>query len=219
MDYGYLRLVLPELLDGLKITVQASIFGMIIAVVLGMLLASVQVLRVPVASQFATSWIFLIRNTPLLAQLFFLFYVLPRYGILLDALTLGTIGLGVHFACYTAEAFRGGFLSVSKGQWEATQVLHLSTFVTLRSVILPQAIRPVLPALGNNLLSMFKDSSVLAAITVLELVGVSRKLASTSFQYTTLFTFMGLTYLALAYPASLGLRAIERRLAAKEGRE
>ncbi|GGM69556.1 ectoine/hydroxyectoine ABC transporter permease subunit EhuD [Dactylosporangium sucinum] len=218
MDRDYLRSVLPELLDGLRITAIATGVGMVLAVVVGLLLACVQVLRVPVLRQVVAGWILFIRNTPLLVQLFFLFYVLPRYGVLIDALTLGIVALGLHFSCYTAEAFRGGFLSVPKGQWEAARTLNLSTVTTLRTVILPQAIPPVLAALGNNLISMFKDSAVLSAITVLELLGVTRKLASTSFQYTTLFTVMGAMYLALALPASFAIRAIERRISRKGAR-
>ncbi|WP_238009883.1 ectoine/hydroxyectoine ABC transporter permease subunit EhuD [Dactylosporangium sp. AC04546] len=218
MDWDYLRSVFPELLDGLRITAIATGVGMVLAVVVGLLLACVQVLRVPVLRHVAAGWILFIRNTPLLVQLFFLFYVLPRYGVLIDALTLGIVGLGLHFSCYTAEAFRGGFLSVPKGQWEAARTLNLSTVTTLRTVILPQAIPPVLAALGNNLISMFKDSAVLSAITVLELLGVTRKLASTSFQYTTLLTVMGVMYLTLALPASFAIRAIERRISRKEAR-
>ncbi|MFG2045576.1 ectoine/hydroxyectoine ABC transporter permease subunit EhuD [Dactylosporangium sp. NPDC048998] len=218
MDGDYLRSVFPELLDGLRITAMATGLGMVLAVVVGLLLACVQVLRVPVLRHVVAGWILFIRNTPLLVQLFFLFYVLPRYGVLIDALTLGIVALGLHFSCYTAEAFRGGFLSVPKGQWEAARTLNLSTFTTLRTVILPQAIPPVLAALGNNLISMFKDSAVLSAITVLELLGVTRKLASTSFQYTTLFTVMGAMYLALALPASFAIRAIERRISRKGAR-
>ena len=212
-DWAYLRSASPELLHGLRITLEATLAGMAIALVFGLILACVQVMHIPVARQIAVAWIFLIRSTPLLVQLLFLFYVLPNYGVLLDALTLGIIGLGAHFSCYTAEAYRGGFLSVPKGQWEAARVLNLPRMTTLWSVILPQAVRPVVPVLGNSFISMFKDSSVLSAITILDLLGESQRMASTSFQYTTLFSAMGLIYLLLAYPASLGVRAIERRMA------
>lgn len=214
MNWDYLRKVHPELLDGLLVTLQATALGMVLATVLGLLMAIVQVLRIPVARQVVAVWILVIRNTPLLAQLFFLFYVLPRYGLLLDGVAVGTVGLGVHFSCYTSEAFRGGFLAVPRGQWEASHMLHLPRRTTLRRVVVPQAVRPIVPALGNSLISMFKDSSVLAAIAVMELLGTTRRLASTSFQYTTLFTAVGVIYLVVALPASLAVRALERRLAA-----
>ena len=212
VDWAYLLSVLPDLADGLRITLIATLAGMAIAGVVGLLMAIVQVIEVPVLASVTRMLLMIFRNTPLLAQLFFLFYVLPQFGILLDALTVGIIGLAVQYSCYTAESFRGGFTSVPPGQWEACRVLGLSQWTTLSSVIIPQALRPIVPALGNNLISMFKDSSVLSAITILELVGVARNLTSLSFQYTTLFTAVGLIYFAISYPSSLAVRALEIRL-------
>ncbi|RNL62518.1 ectoine/hydroxyectoine ABC transporter permease subunit EhuD [Nocardioides marmoriginsengisoli] len=212
MDLDYLQSVFPELLGGLRVTVVATLLGAAIALVLGLLIACVQVFRVPVVHQVVTVLVLAIRNTPLLAQLFFMYYVLPRYGIRFDAFTIGALALGLHFSCYAAQALKGGFLAVPKGQWEACQVLGLGNLTTLRSVVLPQALPPVIPTLTNLLISMFKDSAVLYAITIMELLGTTRNLASTSFQYTTLFTAMGLMYLVIALPASIGVRRYERRL-------
>jgi len=208
----YLWNVHSQLLGGLRITVQATLIGMGIAVLLGLLIAMIRLLRIPVLRQLSVGWIVLVRNTPLLAQLFFLFYVLPSYGVKLNAYWLGTIGLGCHYSCYTAEAFRGSFAAVARGQWEAATVLGLSWRTTFAKVVLPQALPAVVPTLGNYLISMFKDSSILSAITVLELLGTTQALASQSFMYTTLFTAMGLTYLCIAYPASIGVRRLEKRL-------
>ncbi|MBO9522381.1 MAG: ectoine/hydroxyectoine ABC transporter permease subunit EhuD [Nocardioidaceae bacterium] len=218
MNLDYLASVDGVLLDGLRLTVVATLLGAAIALVLGLLIACVQLARVPVLFQAITVLVIVIRNTPLLGQLFFMFYVLPRYGIRLDALTVGVLALGVHFSCYAAQALRGGFLAVPRGQWEACSVLGLSRTTTLWKVVLPQALPPVVPTLTNLLISMFKDSAVLSAITVLELLGTTRNLASTSFQYTTLFTAMGLMYLAIALPASLAVRRLEHRLSRRTAR-
>lgn len=211
MNGEFLIGAIPAMLEGLRITVLATLCGGGIAFVLGLFIASVQVLRIPLLSPVITGIVLVIRNTPLLAQLFFLFYVLPKFGISFPALLIGIIALGLHFSCYAAEALRGGFAAVPRGQWEAARVLGLPTVTTLWRVILPQAIPPVIPTLANQFISMFKDSAILSAITVLELLGTTRNLAAVSFQYTTLFTAMGLTYLAISLPASLAVRALERR--------
>lgn len=212
MDINYLREVSPELLQGLLVTLHATALGMAIAVVLGLFLAMARLLRIPVMGPALDFAVLFTRNTPLLVQLYFLFYVLPWYGIKLDAFTIGVLGLGIHSSCYTAEVYRAGFQSVQRGQWEAARAMNFSTFQTLFFIILPQALRPTLPALGNYLISMFKDSSYLATITVYELLGTTRQLASLSFQYTTLFTTLGLTYIVLSYSASLLVRGFQARL-------
>ena len=212
MDFGYLRESIPQLLQGLVVTVEATLAGMGIASALGLLIAVVRLLRLPGVARVMDFYILFVRSTPLLVQLFFLFYVLPWYGITLSAFSVGVWGLGLHFAAYTAEVYRAGFEQVSKGQWEAARALNLGTRETLALVIFPQALRPILPALGNYLISMFKDSSLLATITVYELLGVTRQLASESFQYTTLFTALGAMYFLLAYPSSLAIRYAETRL-------
>ncbi|HLJ60121.1 MAG TPA: ectoine/hydroxyectoine ABC transporter permease subunit EhuD [bacterium] len=212
MDIGYLWHSVPLLLRGLVVTLEATGLGMAIASILGLVIAVVRLLRVPVLARMMDVYILFVRSTPLLVQLFFLFYVLPWYGITLSAFAVGMWGLGMHFAAYTAEVYRAGFEQVPKGQWEAARALNLGPGHTLALVIFPQALRPIVPALGNYLISMFKDSSLLATITVYELLGVTRQLAAESFQYTTLFTAMGAIYFLLAYPSSLAVRYAERRL-------
>lgn len=211
MDFGYLAGVLPLLLAGLGVTLIATVLAALIALVAGLLIACIQVARVPVLTQLFAGLIIVIRNTPLLAQLFFAYYVLPKFGLLFDPLTVGVVVLGMHFTCYAAEAYRGGFAAVPAGQWEAARILGLRPFTTFTRVVLPQAIPPVLPSLSNILISMLKDTAVLSAITIPELVGVTKNLASISFQYTTLFTAMGVIFLIITLPASYLVRRLERR--------
>jgi polar amino acid transport system permease protein len=185
---------------------------MTLASVLGLIVAAVRLLRIPILGRVFGLYVLFFRNTPFLIQLYFLFYVLPEWGILLSATVVGILGLALQYSAYTAEMYRAGFESVPNVQWEAARALNFSRVQTLRLIILPQALRPILPALGNQLISMFKDSALLAAITILELFGTAQELASVSFQYTTLFTAVGLIYLALSYPASLGVNYLQSRL-------
>lgn len=211
MNFGYLLEVAPQLAHGLSITVEATAVGMTLASVLGLIVAAVRLLRIPILGRVFGLYVLFFRNTPFLIQLYFLFYVLPEWGILLSAKEVGILGLALQYSAYTAEMYRAGFESVPKVQWEAAHALNFTRVQTLRLIILPQALRPILPALGNQLISMFKDSALLAAITILELFGTAQELASVSFQYTTLFTAVGFIYLALSYPASLGVNYLQSR--------
>lgn len=208
----YLDGVSGVLLEGLRITVEATLLGMAVAAVIGLVVAVLRLLRLPVLRQVLDLYVMVVRNTPLLVQLYLLYYVLPLYGVTLRPFLVGVIGLGLHFSAYTAEVYRAGFESVPKGQWEASRALNFSLRDTIALVIFPQALRPIVPALGNYLISMFKDSAILATVTVTELLGTTEQLASSSFRYTLLFTVMGLIYFAISYPSSLAVRWLESRL-------
>ncbi|MFB6556640.1 amino acid ABC transporter permease, partial [Streptomyces sp. NPDC056405] len=127
-------------------------------------------------------------------------------------LATGVIGLGLHYSTYTAEVYRAGIDGVPAGQWEAAVALSLSRRRTWTAVILPQAIRRVVPALGNYVIAMLKDSPMLFAIGVLEMLGEARQFSSQTFQTIEPYTLVGVAFIAIAYPASLLLRALERRL-------
>ncbi|OEV31680.1 amino acid ABC transporter permease, partial [Streptomyces nanshensis] len=153
-----------------------------------------------------------IRNTPLLVQLFFLFYVLPEWGLTLSALTTGIVGLGLHYSTYTAEVYRAGIDGVPVGQWEACTALSMPRGRTWSAVILPQAIRRVVPALGNYVIAMLKDSPMIAVIGALEMLGQARQFTAITFLPTEPITVVGIAFIVIAYPASLLTRALERRL-------
>ncbi|MFI8995374.1 ectoine/hydroxyectoine ABC transporter permease subunit EhuD [Streptomyces sp. NPDC053542] len=203
---------MPMFLHGLLVTLEALALGSLIAFVLGLVWAMAQrsehaVVRWPVVG--ITEFI---RNTPLLVQLFFLYYVLPEWGITLSALTTGVIGLGLHYSTYTAEVYRAGIDGVPVGQWEAATALSLPRMRTWGAVILPQAIRRVVPALGNYVVAMLKDTPMIFVIGVLEMLGEARQFSSQTFQTIEPYTVVGLAFIVIAYPASLLLRALERRL-------
>ena len=199
---------------GLKITAEITLFGAIVAFALGLLLALLRRSKTQWVSTPARWFIQFVRSTPLLVQLFFLFYVLPTIPlhIKLSALTAGILGLGVHYACYTAEVYRAGIDGVPPGQFEAAIALNLPRVRTWTSVILPQAIRRSLPALGNVLVAIFKESPQLSIITVLDVIGSAQELGSERFRYLEPLTVAGLFFLVLAIPSSIMIRRLERRL-------
>jgi len=152
-----------------------------------------------------------VRTTPLLVQIFFLFYVLPRVGIVLSPAVTGVLALGVHYSTYTSEVYRAGIDAVKAGQWEASVALNLSRRDTWLRVILPQAIPPMFPTFGNYLIGIFKESVVLSAITVGELLRTARMAGEDSYRYFEVFTMVGLLFFAISYPSALLVRRLEAR--------
>ncbi|HEY2097353.1 MAG TPA: ectoine/hydroxyectoine ABC transporter permease subunit EhuD [Pseudonocardia sp.] len=213
-DWGYAFQVLPQLLRALLVTLEITVLGSVVALALGLVIAVVRRAKVPVLDQVLWAVVEFIRSTPLLVQVFFLYFALPRFGITLSALTVGVIGLGVHYATYTSEVYRAGIDAVPRGQWEAATALSLSPGRTWTGVILPQAIPRVLPALGNYVISMFKEVPLLLAISVIEVVNKAKELGSATFRFTEPYTIAGLLFLVLSYPASILIRRLERRRAA-----
>ena len=212
-DWSFAWGILPELLEGLAVTVQITLIGSAIAMVLGLVIAVVRHSKLPVISALVGGLVQFIRGTPLLVQAFFLFYVFPSYGLTLPALTTGIIAIGIHYSAYAAEAYRAGIESVPRGQWEAATALSLSPRRRWTGVVLPQAIRAVIPSLGNYVIAMFKDSAILAAITVVEVLNTAQAIGSDSFRYLEPLTLAALLYLLVSYPAAKLIRRLEHRLA------
>jgi polar amino acid transport system permease protein len=211
-DWNAVSDFMPQFGKGLLVTLQALVIGSLISFVLG--LVWTLLMRVPsrwvrwpigVITEF-------VRNTPLLVQLFFLFYVLPDWGLTASALTTGVIGIGLHYSTYTMQVYRAGIEAVPTGQWEAATALNLPVRRTWTAVILPQAIRRVAPALGNYVISMLKDTPMLMAITVLDMLGQARLFSQQTFRFTEPFTVIGVAFIVISYLASLLLRSLERRL-------
>jgi polar amino acid transport system permease protein len=203
---------MPTFWDGVVVTLQATAVGSLLAFALGLVWALL--LRTPTRFVRWPVGIFVefIRNTPLLVQLFFFFFVLPEWGLQTSALATGIIGLGLHYSTYTAEVYRAGIDGVPKGQWEAATALSLPRGRTWGAVILPQAIRRVVPALGNYVIAMLKDTPLLIGIGVLEMLQQARLFGAETFQYIEPYTVVGVAFILIAYPASLLMRALERRL-------
>lgn len=210
-DNAFAISIIPELLWGLLTTVQITVVGMAIAAALGLVVAVFRYLRIPVLSRVLGALVYFIRGTPLLVQAFFVFYVLPEYGIAMSALATGIIVIGVNYSAYTAEVYRSGIEGVPAGQWEASTALNLPRARTWTAIILPQAVRRVVPLLGNYLVQMFKDSAILSAITVYELMSVAKAIGQSDFRYIEPFTLAALLYLIVSVPCTLVLRRLEIR--------
>ena len=210
-DWDYARDILPDLLRGLVVTVQATLVGSVVAMILGLVLALLRRSGLAVVRVVTGAFVEFIRSTPLLVQLYFLFFVLPSLGITLSGFLAGVVGLGVHYATYTSEVYRAGIEGVPKGQWEAATALNLPASRVWRSVVLPQAIPRVLPALGNYVIAMFKETPLLSAITVLEMLAAAKGLGNQTFRYLEPLTMVGLLFLLVSLPASLTVRRLERR--------
>ncbi|QNP63461.1 ectoine/hydroxyectoine ABC transporter permease subunit EhuD [Streptomyces genisteinicus] len=211
-DWSAVADFMPRFWDGVLVTLQVLVLGSLISFSLGLVWALA--FRAP--SRFVR-WpvnVFteFVRTTPLLVQLFFLYFVLPEWGVQFSALTTGTIAIGLHYSTYTAQVYRAGIDAVPRGQWEAAKALSLPAHRTWSAVILPQAIRRITPALGNYVIAMLKDTPLLAAIGVLELLQQSRLESASTFQYTEPLTVIGIAFILIAYPASLLVRSLERRL-------
>jgi polar amino acid transport system permease protein len=211
-DFHYAWSIVPELLRASMYTIGITLVGFAIALVLGLVFAILRRSPVRAVSRMTGLFVEFIRSTPLLIQVYVLFYVAPLYGLTMSALTAGTIGIAVHYACYVSEVYRAGLNGVARGQWEAASALSLSPWRTYSGVILPQAIRPVIPALGNYLVAMFKDTPVLSAITVVELMQQAKNIGSETFRYLEPITMTGLFFLLISVTFASGVRHLERRL-------
>ncbi|OAD13239.1 ectoine/hydroxyectoine ABC transporter permease subunit EhuD [Achromobacter insolitus] len=211
-DWSFALEILPTLGSALLITIQATLLGMLVAITLGLVLALLRRSRLRMVSLPTAFVIEFVRSTPLLVQMYFLFYVLPLTGVRMSPLATGIIALGLHYATYCAEVYRAGIESVPRGQWEAATALNMSRWRTAVGVVLPQAIPPVVPALGNYLVAMFKDTPLLSAITVVELLQQSKMIGSATFRYTEPLALVGVLFLALSLVAAWGVRGLEARL-------
>ncbi len=212
-DQEFALSIIPQLLDGLKVTIQITLLGFAIAILLGLVVAVVRRLKVPVLSRVFGGYVQFVRGTPLLVQAYAAFFVLPTYGVRFSAFATGVIVMGVNYSAYCAEVYRAGIQDVPPGQWEASTALSLPASTTWGRIILPQAVRSVVPVLGNYLVQMFKDSAVLAAITVFELLNAAQSIGSSSYRYLEPLTLAGMLFLLVSFPASHFFRTLERRLA------
>lgn len=202
--------VFPKLLDAfLHYTLLATVIGSLIAAVLGLVIAMIRrsapwIIAKPVylAMEF-------VRMTPVVIQLLFVYYAFPQW----PALPIGIAVLGIHYSTYMAEVYRSGIDAVPKGQWEATTALSLPRSRTWLRIIVPQALRTTVPALGTWVISMFKDTPFLFVIAIPEMVYAAENYGSRTFTYVEAFTVAGLIFLAASYPTSVLLRKLEVRLA------
>ncbi|MFO8036834.1 MAG: ectoine/hydroxyectoine ABC transporter permease subunit EhuD [Anaerolineales bacterium] len=209
VDWQFAIEILPKLLEALLVTIKATFIAFGIAAVLGLLLALARRSPSRWLSWPSSAIVEFFRSTPLLVQLYFLYYVLPKYGFKLPAFVVGMIGLGFYYASYTSEVYRAGIEALPRGQWEAARALNLSSLHTWRAIILPQAIPPMIPSLGNYLIGMFKETPMLAAITVVEVFQQAKIITSDTFRALEPYTWVGILFFLLSYPSSLLVQRLE----------
>ncbi|GGA63169.1 ectoine/hydroxyectoine ABC transporter permease subunit EhuD [Pseudoclavibacter endophyticus] len=201
---------LPQLIEGfLTVTLIVTVLGSAIAAVLGLVIALVRRTAPRPVAGIVTFVMNFVRMTPIVVQLLFVYYAFTS----VPPLTLGIIIFGIHYATYMAEVYRAGIEAVPRGQWEATTALSMSRRRTWTAVVIPQAIRSTLPALGNYVVSMFKDTPFLAVITVTDMVRAAQLYGGSNFRYIEAITLAGIFFLIASYPTSLLIRRLEKRVA------
>jgi len=205
--------LLPLLLRGAGMTIALSCFAMILAVSLGLGLAVARVYGSRLVVWPVITFIEIIRGTPLLIQLFIIFYGLPTIGIRLSPCWAAVIGLGVNYSAYEAENYRAGIQSIPKGHHDAATALGLSRSQTIRRIVLPQAVRLVIPPVTNDFIALLKDSSLVSVITMVELTKVYGELASTYFDYIGLGLLTAAIYFVMGLPIARFSKFLETRLA------
>lgn len=202
----------PILLKGAVVTLQVTAGSFLLSSLIGLVLALMMVSKVRAVSMFAIGLVNVIRGLPIIVQLFYIYFVLPDFGIQLTAFQAGVIGLGIAYSAYQAENFRAGIQAIHQGQIEAAESLGMRGAMVMRRVVLPQAFRIALPPYGNTLVMMLKDSSLVSTITVAEMTRAGQLIASSTFENMTVYTLVALLYLALSLPLSFALRRLEARI-------
>jgi polar amino acid transport system permease protein len=210
-DWHFAGKILPDLLRGLVVTIEATLLGYLVALILGLVWAILRRSPSRIVNQTVRWVVEFVRSTPLLVQLFFLFFALPSTGLQFSALVTGIIGLGLHYSSYTSEVYRAGIADVPVGQWEAATALNLPRRRVWFGVVLPQAVRKVIPTLANYLIAMFKDSPLLLAITVPEMLHSAYDVGARSLRFLEPMTIVGVLFVIVSVLSSLLLRRLEFR--------
>ncbi|WP_236187112.1 amino acid ABC transporter permease [Pseudomonas protegens] len=206
---------LPILLKGAVVTLQVTVGSFVLSSLIGLVFALMMVSKVRSVALFAIGVVNVIRGLPIIVQLFYIYFVLPDFGIQLTAMQAGVIGLGIAYSAYQAENFRAGIQAIHQGQIEAAESIGMRGSMIMRRVVLPQALRIALPPYGNTLVMMLKDSSLVSTITVAEMTRAGQLIASSTFENMTVYTLVALLYLALSLPLSFALRRLEARISTR----
>ncbi|MEH7130733.1 amino acid ABC transporter permease [Neobacillus drentensis] len=214
----------PELLAGMKTVLGATVCGFFLALVLGTLIALGRISKIKLLDRILVIFLEIIRGTPLVVQLVYMYYVvplilslvaqfwIPEYQVNFNAFTAGTIALGINYGAYLSEVIRSAIIAVDRGQLEAALALGYTNRQAMWSIVIPQAGRIALPTFGNYIIMMLKDTSLLAFITVYELLLRTQAYASQTFLTIESYTLLALAYLVLSLPMAQVVRMLERRL-------
>ena len=212
MNWHYIIQAAPRFVDAAKLTLELAAYGIVLSLAVGLAAAVCMAYRLPVLDRLSRGYVELSRNTPLLIQLFFLYYGLPKIGIKIDGFTCGVIALVFLGGGYMAEALRAGLLAVPKGQTEAAKAIGLGNVQIFRYVVLPQAWAVSLPAIAANVLFLIKETSVIGAVSVAELMFVTKDIIGMDYKTNEALLLLFISYLIILLPVSLLARWAERRL-------
>ena len=212
MDVNFIVQHIPQYVDAAFLTLRLATIGIFLSLLLGLFCSLLIYFKIPVGRQICSLYIELSRNTPLLIQLFFLYYGLAKFGIKLEAYTCAVVGLAFLGGSYMAEAFRAGLEAVGKGQLEAGMSIGLSRLQLLRYVVLPQALAVAVPALGANAIFLLKETSVVSAIALADLMFAAKDLIGMHYKTTEALLLLVIFYLLLLLPLSAALTKLERRV-------
>ncbi|MGA3036812.1 MAG: amino acid ABC transporter permease [Vulcanimicrobiaceae bacterium] len=212
VDWGLLLDNWRPLLAGLRVTIEVSACALLLAFTLGTIVATLRVAPSRALQAVGTAYVEFVRNVPLLVQIFFFYFGLPSIGIRFSAFECGFLALGIYTAAFIAETIRGGILAVHRGQMEAALASGLSYMLVMRLVILPQAIRAVIPPLGNQTLNLIKNSSLVSTIAVYDVLHSADSIGSQTFQYSTAYAAAAILYLCLTLPSAYAVNRLERRM-------
>jgi polar amino acid transport system permease protein len=215
-DWNFAVQIVPTLLKAGIVTIKAAVLSFLLALAVGLATAIGRRMRSRMLAQCLVTAIVLVRSTPLLLQIYVIFFTLPQFGIRLDAFACGVIAIGLHYSAYTTEVYRAGFDAVPKGQWEAARALGLGTYRIYRHVILAQALPPITPVLANYLVAIFKETPLLATVAVYEIMQTSKVIAGNTFHYIEPYTIVGLFFLVISFTSSTFINRFARKLGYKE---
>ena len=210
--------ILPQMLWATLNTIMAAGIGYAIAAVVGLLFLLGQRTSYKIINAIVREIVEFIRSTPLLIQLFFVYFVGPQFGITLSAWVCAMITIGLHFGTYLSEVYRGALEGVPKTQWEACRALNFTTLYTYRRIVLPQAFPIAIPGMGNYLVGIFKDTPLLSTIGVAELFHAATAVGGYHYRYLEPYTLVGIIFLILSVPAAIGIRKLEKSVNKAQGK-
>ncbi|WP_034492119.1 ectoine/hydroxyectoine ABC transporter permease subunit EhuC [Afifella pfennigii] len=213
-SFAGFREFLPGLLQGALVTIQITVGGSVLAVIAAFIAAIGKMYGPWPVRWLAVGYIEVFRGTSALVQLFWLFFVLPHFGILLEPLTVAILALGLNVGAYGAEVVRGAIQSVAKGQWEAATALNMGRLTALRRIIIPQAFVRMIPPWGNLFIELLKATALVSLITISDLAFKAQQINQTTFRTVEIFTIVLVFYLAIASLITVAMRALEERAAA-----
>ncbi|MGV8909398.1 MAG: amino acid ABC transporter permease [Propionicimonas sp.] len=202
----------PLLLGAVGGTIPLTLLSFVIGLVIALLVALARLSSVTVLAWIAGAYVSVIRGTPLLVQLYIIFYALPSLGLVIDPFPSAVLAFSLNVGGYASEAIRGSILAIPRGQWEAASTIGLGYVLTLRRVILPQALRVAVPSLSNTFISLVKDTSLASSIMVTELLRRAQEIAAPSYEFLPLYSLAAVIYWVICSVLSFGQQRLERRL-------